>query len=67
MRAVVIVLPKIPADVFSGFGQAAIFRSPDFLPLEAAVKTFDATVAFRMMVSRPVGDAEPTSPRIVKG
>ena len=59
MRAVVVVLLQIPADVFSGLRQAAIFRSPDFLFLQAAMEPLDVAVAFRMVVSRPpMGDAQ---------
>ena len=60
MRPVVIVLLEIPTDVFSGLGQAAIFRRPDFFFLQAAMEPFDVAVAFRMVISRAtVGDAEP--------
>src|SRR6202790_5779128 len=59
MRAVVIVLQQIPADVFSGFGHAAILRGPDLLLLQAAMEPFDVTVAFWMMVGgAPVPYAE---------
>jgi hypothetical protein len=60
MRPVVIVLLEIPTDVFSGLGQAAIFRRPDFFFLQATMEPFDVAVSFRMVVSRSsVRDAEP--------
>jgi hypothetical protein len=59
MRAAVIALFQIPADVFSRFGQAAILRSPHFFFLQAAVEPFEVAVALRVMVGRAsVRDAE---------
>jgi hypothetical protein len=52
MRAVLIVLLEIPSDALSRLGQAAIFRSPDFFFLQAAVEPLDVAVALRMIVGR---------------
>ena len=52
VRPVVIVLREIPADVFSRLTETAIFRSPDFLFLQATMEPFDVAVAFRMVISR---------------
>ena len=50
MRAVVIVLLEIPADVFSGLTETAIFRRPDFLLFQAAMEPLNLAGTFGMMV-----------------
>ncbi len=49
MRPVVIVLPHIAADVFSGLVQVPILREPDFLLPQAAMQPLDVAVALRVM------------------
>jgi hypothetical protein len=60
MRAVLIVLVQIPADIFSRFHQVTILRTPDFLFLQAAMEPLDLAVAFRVIV----GVQNCTDPRL---
>ena len=56
-----IVLLDPTTDAGPRFFQAAIFRSPDFFFLQAAMEPFDVAVAFRVMIRRPsVRDPEPS-------
>jgi hypothetical protein len=59
MRPVVIVLLDPATDRLPRFLHAAIFRRPDFFFLQAAMESFDVTVAFRMMIRRaPMCDSQ---------
>src|SRR5512135_1595080 len=60
MRPVVIVLFDPTSDAGTCFFHASIFRRPDFLFLETAMKPFDVAVALRVMIGRaPVRNAQP--------
>ena len=60
MRAFVIVLLDPACDRRSRLFDAAILVHPDFFLFQAAMKTFDVAVAFRMMIRRSaVRDAQP--------
>jgi len=60
VRAFVIVLGDPLSDRRSRLLHAAVLVRPDFFLLQAAMKTFDVAVAFRMMIRRSaVGDAQP--------
>ncbi len=59
MRAIVIVLGDPTSDRFGGFSETAVFVEPDLFLLQAAVKAFDQSVAFRVVVSRAaMGDTQ---------
>ncbi len=49
MRPVVIVLLDPTSDAGTRFCHVALFRRPDFLFLQAAMKAFDVAVALRVM------------------
>jgi len=60
MRPVVIVFLDPTSDRSSRFFQAAIFRGPDFLFLQATMEPFDVAVAFLVMIRRAaMRDAQP--------
>src|SRR5437762_3532316 len=60
VRAVVIVFVDPFSDRRSRLLHAAVLVDPNFFLLQAAMKTFDVAVAFRMMIRRAaVGDAQP--------
>src|SRR5256885_2244218 len=60
VRVVVIVFGDPFSDRRSRLLHAAVLVDPNFFLLQAAMKTFDVAVAFRMMIRRSaVGDAQP--------
>ena len=59
MRPVMIVLPQVSPDVITGLIRIPILGQSNFLFLQAAMKTLDVAVAFRVMVSgAPMGDPQ---------
>jgi hypothetical protein len=60
VRPVVIVLLDPASDRGPLFRHVAILRRPHFFFLQAAMKAFDVTVAFRVIIGRAsMGDTQP--------